>query len=273
MNRIITIAVLICSGVLFAEEVEETECNKTLPIWISASVDINSKYMWRGTIMNDRPVWQPCVCLGYKSEEYGGIYASVWSSMDLTHKRNVIGGNSRRNCGMQELDYYLGYTKSFDSLSIEIGHWWYTYLNDNYDPYNDLVLSAEYDFELVVPGAEVWWSYLDQDQMDNCFWFNFFLKRDFSFLDGAVVVTPKASLGFGDKNHTNNYLGERKVEFTDQTTELKVVYKVTENINIGARIAYTWLPSKTARDGRWMTYGHDGRKQMVHGGVSFGVSF
>lgn len=278
MNKIgCMLAMVFVFGTVVADEtdqVPELEGHSIWDgVWASASVDFNSKYIWRGTIMNDHPVWQPSACLGYNTEECGGIYACVWSSLDITHRRNVFGGNSRRYGSMQELDYYIGYTKSFDSLSLELGNWWYTYPNDNYGTYNDLFVSASYDFEFVSPGAEVWWSYRDQAQMDSCFWFNFFLKRDFSFFEGALVVTPKATLAFGDRNHTNNYLGEKKVDFTDQTTEVKVVYNITENLYIGARIAYTWLPSKTARAGRWMTYGHDGRNQLVHGGVSLGVNF
>lgn len=274
------LAAIVVTNALFSEEVVAEEVSP-ISMWSSVCVDFNSKYMWRGTIMNDNPAWQPSASLGFTSEEYGGIYATVWTSMDLTHRENTYGGVSRRNCGMQELDFYLAYTKSFGDLNFELGHWWYTYPNDNYKPYNDLVLTTSYTTGYVTPGVEVWWSYLDQDQMHNCFWFNFFLTRDFEFFDGALVFSPRVSMGFGDANHTKNYVTDYRgigsdgngAQITDQTTQLKLTYNITENIYISGHVDYSWVPSKTLRNERWMEYGMGTCYQVVYGGVSVGVNF
>lgn len=260
-------------------EIEEESSDNG--VWASATVDVMSKYIWRGTICNDRPCWQPCVSLGYNTEDFGGLYASVWSTMDFTHHVNDFGGCSRRHCGMQELDYYLGYTKSFGDLDLELGHWFYTYPNDNGTDYNEIYFNTYYNNPIVTPGFEMYWAYQDTSELDPTFYFNFVAKHDFSFFDDKLTITPKASLGFGDSEFIKTYVTDWKgtgadgngAQMTDQTTSLVVSYAVTSYFSIGASINYTWVPSHTLRSERWMTYGHDGRDQIVWGGVSMSLSF
>ena len=103
------------SLVLVAEAAETNELEKTDDggLKIEASMDVLSDYVWRGTICNGNPVWQPSVTLGYDAGDLGSVSANVWSSYDLTHKRGTS-NNSRRSCGLQEIDYTLA-----DGVEIE----------------------------------------------------------------------------------------------------------------------------------------------------------
>lgn len=281
--KAVGVAVLFAASCVFAEETNQLEKTDS-PLggfWVSANVDVYSKYMWRGTILNDRPCWQPSASIGYNTDDFGGIYLNVWSSMDLTHKVNTLGVGNRRHCGMQELDYYIGYTKSFGDLDLEFGHWFYTYPNDNAANYNELYLNLAYNTKVITPGCEIWWQYQDNASYDSAFYFNFYAKHDFKYFEDALTITPKASLGFADSPFVRQYVTDWRgvgadgngAQITDQTTSLAVSYAITENLTIGANVNYTWVPSATLRSERWMTYGHDSRNQVVWGGVSVALSF
>lgn len=266
-----------------ADRVEELEAPRWYDgIWFSANVDFNSHYVWRGTIMNDNPCWQPGAYLGYTHEDYGGLYLGVWTSMDLTHRVNEIGCGSRHYCGMSELDYLIAYTKSFGDFDFELQHWFYTYPNDNFANYNELVFITRYNNDYVTPGAEVWWAYYSTNSdFDPCFWFNFFLLHDFKFFNEKLVITPRASLSFGDAAHQRDFVVDYAgtgadgsgAQLTDQTTTLRVAYNITKYLSVTAHIDFTWVPSKVLREERWMTYGYDDRVCQLWGGVGVALSF
>ena len=113
-----------------ASETNELEKTDNGGLKIEAAMDVLSDYVWRGTICNGNPVWQPSVTLGYDAGDLGAVSANVWSSYDLTHKRGTF-NNSRRSCGLQEIDYTLAYANSIGPVGLEAGHVWYTFPNNN----------------------------------------------------------------------------------------------------------------------------------------------
>lgn len=255
-------------------------------LWCSAGVDFLSDYVWRGIVLNDNPVWQPTASVGYKTEDYGGIYFNVWQSYDLTHKRNAYGGNSRMSCGLQEVDYFIGYAKSIGDFDFELGHYWYSYPNGAWRQGasldGDLYFATFYNNPFLTPGFEAFWNYgTEHDHDPSAAYFSFSVKHEYKFLDDALVFTPKMSLGFGDHCFTQmNIVGYREdsrdnygTEMTDQTTTLAVSYAVTEWLTLGANVNYTWVPSHSLRHERWLTRGHAGHEQLVWGGFSASVSF
>ena len=86
------------SLVLVAEAAETNELEKTESggLTVEASVDVLSDYIWRGTICNGNPVWQPSATIGYDAGDFGTVSANVWSSFDLTHKRGTATNTTSR---------------------------------------------------------------------------------------------------------------------------------------------------------------------------------
>ena len=275
---------------LAEQEAEKEEESDDAGVWVEAGVDILSDYMWRGIMLDDNVVWQPTASLGYNTEEFGGLYVNWWASFDLTDRRNRMPwGNNSRQCGsIHEIDYYVGYTKSFGDFDFEVGHYWYDY------PYNgkhgnhcaghlneDLYFSASYNNAYITPGVEVLWDYGREHGHDpsGCY-IRFSAKHKFELTD-QLSLTPKATLGLGDHQFTKaNIAGYREnsrdnygAELTDQTTTLTLAYAITENLTISGSINYTWVPSHSLRQERWLTAGHDSRNQLVWGGVNVTLSF
>ena len=134
------------------EEVTSLEEKDDFPLSVEVSLDILSDYVWRGTIYNGNPVWQPSVTLGYDLGDWGALSANVWQSYDLTHKRGTA-TNSRRACGLQEIDYTLAYAVSLADFDFEVGHIFYTYPNNNGASDQDLYATVAYNNPIVTPSA------------------------------------------------------------------------------------------------------------------------
>ena len=199
---------------LEAVDVEETDDGG---LSVEVSMDVLSDYVWRGTICNGNPVWQPSVTVGYDAGDYGALSANVWSTYDLTHKRGTA-TNSRRACGLQEFDYTVSYANSLGPVGIEVGHLWYTYPNNNGKDDQELYATLSYENPIVTPSASAFWNYSDSAGNDvSAVYFSFGLKRDFNPLD-ELTLTPKAEIGFGDHAYTDS---EGGTELTDQTIGLR----------------------------------------------------
>ena len=277
MNRIAGLAAVSALCATMVARAEETaaepqgaETEDSSPLSVSVSVDVLSDYIWRGTICNDNPVWQPSVSLTYDAGDYGYISANVWSSFDLTHKRRAEDA-SRMSCGLQEIDYTLSYGVELFGVGFEVGHIWYTFPNNNGASDQDLYASISYANPILTPSATVYWNYSDSAWNDRsqCY-YAFAVSHDFELLD-SLTLTPSASLGFGGDAWTK-YVTEESVgtELTDQTVGLSATYAVTDYLTLGAQINYTWIPSHTLRRLDYM--GND-KDQICWGGVNATFTF
>ena len=249
-----------------AAETNELETVDSGGLKIEASMAVLSDYVWRGMICNGNPVWQPSVTLGYDAGDLGAVSANVWQSYDLTHKRGTS-NNSRRSCGLQEIDYTLAYANSIGPVGLEAGHVWYTFPNNNGHSDQELYATASYKNGIATPSASAYWNYSDSAETDvSAVYFSFGLSRDFNPID-KLTLTPKALLGFGDHAYTDSSGG---TELTDQTIGLSASYAITEWFSVGAQINYTWTPSHTLRHEGYMG---EGKHQILWGGVNATISF
>lgn len=254
----------------YAEEAAQTKPEQELtseeksPISVELSMDVLSDYMWRGTICNDNPVWQPSVTVSYDAGDYGSLSANIWSTFDLTHKRGSA-TSSRRAAGLQEIDYTLSYAVELAGVGLEVGHIWYTFPNNNGKDDQDLYATVSYENPFATPSASVYYNYSDSAGNDlSTLYYTFGLSHDFAVTE-ECTLTPSASLGFGGNAYTD--CGS---ELTDQTVGLSATYALCENLSLGAQINYTWIPSHTLRKNDYMGEGKD---QICWGGVNVTFSF
>lgn len=246
------------------QQEKEMVSEAKFPVSVELSMDILSDYMWRGMICNDNPVWQPSVTIAYDAGDYGALSANIWSSFDLTHKRGTC-TNSRREAGLQEIDYTLSYSIELAGVGFEVGHVWYTYPNNNGATDQDLYATVSYENKYVVPSASVYWNYSDSCGNDvSALYYSFGLSRDFEVAP-KLTLTPSASLGFGGNAWT-----DCGYELTDQTLGISASYALCENVSLGAQVNYTWIPSHTLRRNDYMGEGKD---QICWGGVNVTYSF
>lgn len=113
-------AVLVAGAALmYAQEAPPapvTEPQQDMP-HLGLSLEWSSKYVYQGQVWNDQPVMIGDVWL-----EFHGFYAGVFGIYDLTQsaERNGFvwagGYDSDRKWRFEEIDYYLGYTYTFEEL-------------------------------------------------------------------------------------------------------------------------------------------------------------
>ena len=243
---------------------EAVVSEKKSPLSVTLAMDILSDYMWRGKICNGNPVWQPSATVGYDTGAYGSLAANIWSSFDLTHTRGTA-THSRRDAGLQEIDYGLMYDVELAGIGLEIGHIWYTYPNNNGPSDQELYATVSYDNPFATPSASVYWNYSTSAGNDaSSLYYTAGISHEFA-LDDAFKLTPSATFGFGGNAWTG--CGN---ELTDQTVGLAASYALCDNVTLGAQINYTWIPSHTLRKANYMGEGKD---QLCWGGVNVSVSF
>ena len=243
---------------------EALEKSDESPFSVEVSMDILSDYVWRGTICNGNPVWQPSVTAGLDLGDYGKFAGNVWQSYDLTRKRGTA-TNSRRSCGLQEIDYTLNYAVEIAGVGLEVGHIFYTFPNNNGHSDQDLYATISYDNPIVTPSASAYWNYSDSAGNDiSCLYYSLGLSHDFEVTE-KFTISPSASLGFGGNAWT-----DCGTEMTDQTVGVSASYAVTDYLTVSAQVNYTWIPSHELRRADYMGCGKD---QLVWGGVNMTLSF
>lgn len=288
MKRLMTklaVAIAAVAPVAMAQEAaapaaakEEAKC----PVSFGATMDFYSAYVWRGIILNDRPVWQPGASASYDAGDYGTFSASVWANFNAD---NRIGHTAA--AGLDELDYTLGYTKDVGPVTLEAGHIWYTFPRwnggcDGDSQYGrsteEFYLGAAYNNDIVTPYVR---SYADYNIVKG-FYNQIGLRKSVSLTD-QLTLNGDASVGLADKNYLDQYGDEIDPGFWDANLSVGLTYAVTDNISVGAKLAWMSLVNDDARDeindlpgatiDKAGTDGNFGKPDTLWGGINLAVSF
>jgi len=81
----------------------------------SVDLSVQSAYIWRGMVVNDRPVFQPSVTVNG-----GGFSGSVWANVNLTAANGSRGEAS-------EIDYWAAYTVAGNTVDGTVTYYVYTF--------------------------------------------------------------------------------------------------------------------------------------------------
>lgn len=81
----------------------------------SVDLSLQSAYIWRGMVVNDKPVLQPSLTVAG-----GGFSASAWGNINLTADNGYRGE-------LSEIDYWLAYTLPGNDLDLTLTYYAYTF--------------------------------------------------------------------------------------------------------------------------------------------------
>jgi hypothetical protein len=112
------------------------------PYSISVEADVYSKYLWRGSVLTDGPVFQPSISLCIKDFSF-----NIWANMDLDD------ANDNEN-NFSELDFTFEYSLSYDKLTFTGGFVQYTLPNTELEDTQEVYLKTEADV-LLSPSLSV----------------------------------------------------------------------------------------------------------------------
>jgi hypothetical protein len=231
------------------------------PFYVGLAVDIYSAYVWRGMALNDEPVWQPNARLGFNLQDYGKVYADFWSNFDTTKRNRHLSFG-----GLSQINYKGGYEITLGDFSLGAGHIWFTHPKANGPDYGhstrEVFATLSYNNEFIVPFIE---GYYDYDVAEGVYTI-LGLRKEIKVAD-QLSVGAEVSLG-GGSHGMIEYYNERegKMWITDGNAALFAKYDLTDNIFIGARLA--WM---SVVDSRLKNIHH--RDNILWGGVNLGVNF
>jgi hypothetical protein len=222
---------------------EEDKC----PVSLDLAFDFYSAYVWRGNIINDRPVWQPYAKLSYSLKDYGSLWVSGWGNFDATDRNK-----HHTFAGLNEIDYTAGYTVTVQDFELEAGNIWYTYPKANgkdygktcAEAYGKVTYKNETVEKLFEPSVAVYRDYLDADG----YYVALNLNREFEIND-QLAVGGDLALGLADDDYLEYYYGDgADGTFSDFTADVYATYKLNETFSITGKLAWTSLLGSDARD-------------------------
>jgi hypothetical protein len=237
------------------------------PWRVSTEVDLVwiSKYIWRGTVANPDPSFQPSVTISTPE----GLSYNFWTSIDTT---NIHSNNVRNNRGnITEIDHTLNYTWSQAKClcsSWNVGYIDYTFPNTSFAPTSELYANTCFGGPLS-PALGVNW---DIHQVKG-FYFNASAGYNCTMHINKKMPTNlnlTAKLGYGTDNFNRFYFGVDKSAFDDFVLTASVPYTLNKIIKITPAISYSTVVDSSLRDALAASGAH---ADNLFGGVTVAVTF
>ena len=202
---------------------------------LSLNADVFSEYVWRGLLLTDGPILQPCAKVTYR-----GLSLSVWGNMDLD---NV---NDNKN-EFNEIDYTLSYSVPVNILTFTAGVLHYDFPNTEFLDTTEIIAGVS----AALPLSPSITSYWDVDAVKGVY-----VTADLapSFPLPAVSssftwsIDPSIGLGWGTDKHNNFYYGTDTSTLADFHTGLSVPFHFGDHFTIAPKVGYASLLDGTLRN-------------------------
>lgn len=242
-------ALAVAAGSAFAEE--ET-------FKVDAEVGVLTHYVWRGTVLEERPTMQGNVTVSHES----GLFADVWFNNALSESSDMTG-----EAELNEVDYTFGYASTYENIDYSAGVIVYSFPNDSdADETTELFVTAALNDLIVTPYLEL---YYDVDDVEGLY-----AKlgvEDEVEISEAMTLTVGASIGYGSKDYTDAYFpGKQSDTLIDGVIYAGASYALSEQSAVNCTLAYSALVDEGVNDAADETYGAD---DVVVAGISFSHSF
>lgn len=230
----------ICAGLLAMVTIAMADSEIT--------VDYGSSYIWRGQVLNSAAVVQP----GMTVSTPIGLYLNAWGNMDAT-KKNELGGK------FTEVDLTAGYSLPLEGMvSIDVGaiSYLFPYNNEQGEDGADETAEVFASIGLDVPLAPTLAVYYDVDEVKGAY-INAGIGYSYAATE-AVSVDAGLSIGWGSSKYNEAYFAEDGAKFNDALLSIGAAYALTEELSVGATLAYSYLLDSAIRDNAEDLYGHKG---------------
>lgn len=189
---------------------------------VSIDTAVNSKYIWRGIVLNDHPVFQPSFTV-----ENQGFAFNVWGNMDLTDDYD-------HEFEFNEIDYTMSYSQELPSFGWSAGLASYTFPNTDFASTTEFFAGISLSTIQFNPSATL---YYDFDEVEA-----FYLELTGSH-DFECGVSFGLLLGYGSSDYIDAYFvtdGSSSAAFTHYAASLD--YPVTLHLGeLNFNMTYTNL--------------------------------
>lgn len=230
------------------KEVDVKKMEEENGICYGADAGFFSKYVSRGVVTTDGPVFQPDIWVSYRNFTF-----SVWGNIDLTDL-NGQGGN------FNEADYTLDYSGSLNKLSYSAGLTYYTFPHTGADDTSEVYLGLGYDFPLN-PKIAVYYDFWQADGFYGAFSLShsFGLPKVWEQVEASLDIS--AQVGLGSKNFNSFNFGAEHTAFTDLVLTASLPVTVFEHVTVKPTVSYSSVLDRTIRTKNFRN------DNIIYGGV------
>ena len=190
---------------------------------VTAAVDVNSAYVWRGITFNDGVVFQPSVDV-----TSGGFGFNVWGNLDADNYDNTLESGE-----FSEIDLTASYGFTVKSVSFTVGYIEYLFPaggSGTREVYGSIGIEP---VKGLTTGVGVYW---DFDEVEDYYMnLNLGYSRDIS---DKLSMNSKVSVGYAGENMSIAY-GGTKDGFHDYNISAGLGYAATDALSLSGFIAYT----------------------------------
>lgn len=249
MKKSTIILILILLGLMF--------CSGTaIGADVTAAVDVNSAYVWRGITFNDGVVIQPSVDVSHK-----GFGFNVWGNIDGDDYNETLDEGE-----LSEVDFTLSYGFDAGPVGITAGYIEYlfpTTASGGGEATSEIFISAGVGIEGFSAGIDI---YRDIDESGGTY---ASLSASYGFdVIEKLSMEIGACAGYGDKDFTIGNDGG----LHDYNATLSANYAATDAFGVGCFIAYTDSFDKDVLP-EVPSGGTGGQDINVYGGVNISYAF
>lgn len=212
---------------------EEGETSTTRPDF-GVDLAFVNKYVWRGLLLTDGPVFQPSATLGYR-----GASICVWGNLDLDDVNDNEGE-------FNEIDLVLDYTHAIKEFSVSGGLIYYDFPNTDFRSTLEFYVAAGADI-LLQPAITI---YFDVDQAEG-FYGTIGLSHSFDLPDSDALswsLDLATTVGLGSSQYVDFYYGVHDAAFTDFYVEGSLPLTILDLLTITPYVGVTMVLDNALRE-------------------------
>ena len=253
MSMWIALTVAVCiSGSVFALE----------DVGFDVSADFNSKYIWRGQVINDDPAFQPGISMTIDKLTLG-----IWGSLDLT---DYTGNNEE----FIEYDYYVDYTTTVaEGIDLSVG------VINHYFPSGEDTTEVYWGLAFDLPLSPSVTVYHDVDEVKGTYvsaGIGYSIEKIAELCpETPIAMEIGASLGWGSKSYNKGYWGSTVNEsaLNDLTVSVAFPFEVG-GWTISPSVNYvTLMDDDVRKSDAFRTSRHTQDSDYFFTGISLSTSF
>ena len=198
------------------------------PVSFAFDATYASKYVWRGIVVTEDPVFEPSVEVAV-----GDLTLNVWANIDTTDVNDFDGQAN-------EIDYTLDYTMSFEWLSVSVGAIHYAFPQAHVFDTTEAYLALAAD----MPTSPTLTVYQDLDEHDGQY-ITLGFGHTFEEVwtpspEVAMSVELSAQFAWGSRKHNTFYYGAGS-GWADTVVGVALPFAIGENMTVTPYVNYMWI--------------------------------
>jgi len=194
-----------------------------------------SKYVWRGSVANPDPAFQPSLTFTHKN----GMSLNLWGSIDTT-------GINTEKSRFTEIDYTLNYAWNAGKMAMNAGVVDYVFPNTAIKTTSEVYACACLGGKFS-PAISVNYDFVEARGFYTAISAGYDCAMRWN-KDAAIKMNFSGKLGFATADFNNYLYGVDKSTLTDFLLSASVPVKVANSVSITPSLNYSRVMDKSLRD-------------------------